>query len=118
MKYLSKIQKVSYYYFLLSLCMVQGQGLKYNLFPPTPVLNDIYITDQEESYTLVLEFSCAIFYFLTNEYFAPASLTLLFKNVKWGKGNFTKKCEQNPLYQYSLSVPRNVNQKEMDFTKH
>jgi len=45
MKYLSKIQKVSYYYFLLSLCMVQGQGLKYNLFPPTPVLNDIYITD-------------------------------------------------------------------------
>ena len=61
MKYLSKIQKVSYYYFLLSLCMVQGQGLKYNLFPPTPVLNDIYITDQEESYTLVLEFSGANF---------------------------------------------------------
>ena len=114
MKYLSKIQKVSYYYFLLSLCMVQGQGLKYNLFPPTPVLNDIYITDQEESYTLVLEFSGANFDYLTNENFAPPSLTLLFKNVKWGKGNFTKKCEQNPLYQYSLSVPRNVNQKEME----
>ncbi|MAJ91496.1 MAG: hypothetical protein CMF40_04835 [Legionellales bacterium] len=114
MKYLLKIQKILFCCFILSLGIVQGQGLKYDLFPPTPVLNDIYITDQQDSYTLVLEFSGANFDYLKNETFAPPSLTLLFKNVEWAKGNFTKKCEENPLYQYSLSVPRNVNQKEID----
>ena len=56
---------------------------------------------------------------------APPSLSLLFKNVKWGKGNFSKKGDQSPLYQYSLQIPRNVNQKEvkekikikLDFTR-
>ena len=114
MKYLLKIQKILFCCIILSLGIVQGQGLKYDLFPPTPVLNDIYITDQQDSYTLVLEFSGANFDYLKNETFAPPSLTLLFKNVEWAKGNFTKKCEENPLYQYSLSVPRNVNQKEID----
>ena len=111
MKYLLKIQKILFCCFILSLEIIQGQGFKYDLFPPTPVLNDIYITDQQDSYTLVLEFSGANFDYLKNETFAPPSLTLLFKNVEWAKGNFTKKCEENPLYQYSLSVPRNVNQK-------
>jgi len=114
MKYLLKIQKILFCCFILSLDIIQGQGFKYDLFPPTPVLNDIYITDQQDSYTLVLEFSGANFDYLKNETFAPPSLTLLFKNVEWAKGNFTKKCEENPLYQYSLSVPRNVNQKEID----
>ena len=114
MKYLLKIQKILFCCFILSLDIIQGQGFKYDLFPPTPVLNDIYITDQQDSYTLVLEFSGANFDYLKNETFAPPSLTLLFKNVEWTKGNFTKKCEENPLYQYSLSVPRNVNQKEID----
>ena len=114
MKYLLKIQKILFCCFVLSLDIIQGQGFKYDLFPPTPVLNDIYITDQQDSYTLVLEFSGANFDYLKNETFAPPSLTLLFKNVEWAKGNFTKKCEENPLYQYSLSVPRNVNQKEID----
>ena len=114
MKYLLKIQKILFCCFILSLDIIQGQGFKYDLFPPTPVLNDIYTTDQQDSYTLVLEFSGANFDYLKNETFAPPSLTLLFKNVEWAKGNFTKKCEENPLYQYSLSVPRNVNQKEID----
>ena len=114
MKYLLKIQKILFCCFILSLDIIQGQGFKYDLFPPTPVLNDIYITDQQDSYTLVLEFTGANFDYLKNETFAPPSLTLLFKNVEWAKGNFTKKCEENPLYQYSLSVPRNVNQKEID----
>ena len=114
MKYLLKIQKILFCCFVLSLDIIQGQGFKYDLFPPTPVLNDIYITDQQDFYTLVLEFSGANFDYLKNETFAPPSLTLLFKNVEWAKGNFTKKCEENPLYQYSLSVPRNVNQKEID----
>ena len=114
MKYLLKIQKILFCCFILSLDIIQGQGFKYDLFPPTPVLNDIYITDQQDSYTLVLEFSGANFDYIKNETFAPPSLTLLFKNVEWAKGNFTKKCEENPLYQYSLSVPRNVNQKEID----
>ena len=45
---------------------------------------------------------------------ASFSISLLFKNVTWDKGNFSKKCDQSPLYQYSISVPRNVNQNEID----
>jgi len=114
MKYLSNISKICFYHIILTLCIVQAQGYKYGLFPPTPVLNDIYVQDNEESYMLILEFSGANFDYVTNETFAPPSLSLLFKNVKWAKGNFTTKCEQAPLYQYSISVPRNVNQKELD----
>jgi len=114
MKYLSNISRTCLYYFILSLCIVQAQGYKYSLFSSTPILNDIRIQEDEESYALVMEFSGANFDYVTNETFAPPSLSLLFKNAKWTKGNFTKKCEQSPLYQYSISVPRNVNQKEID----
>ena len=114
MKYLSNISRTCLYYFILSLCIVQAQGYKYGLFSSTPILNDIRIQEDEESYALVMEFSGANFDYVTNETFAPPSLSLLFKNAKWTKGNFTKKCEQSPLYQYSISVPRNVNQKELN----
>ena len=114
MKYLSNISRTCIYYFILSLCIVQAQGYKYGLFPSTPILNDIRVQEDEESYALVMEFSGANFDYVTNETFAPPSLSLLFKNAKWTKGNFTKKCEQSPLYQYSISVPRNVNQKELN----
>ncbi|MAV96790.1 MAG: hypothetical protein CMG06_06585 [Candidatus Marinimicrobia bacterium] len=114
MKYLQIILKICFYYFALSLCVMQAQSFKYGLFPPTSVLNDIYVQDKEKSYELVMEFSDAKFDYITNETFAPPSISLSFKNVTWAKGNFTKKCEQAPLYQYSISVPRNSNQKELD----
>ena len=114
MKYLQSIPRICFYYFALSLCIVHAQGFKYGLFPSTPVLNDIYVQDKEKSYELVMEFSDANFDYITNETFAPPSISLLFKNVTWAKGNFTKKCQQAPLYQYSISVPRNSNQKELD----
>ena len=97
----------------------------YDLFPKAPELLDIYISEEDKSYSLVMEFSAANFDYVTNETFAPPSVNLLLKNVKWNKGNFTKKTDQNPLYQYSVSIPRNDNQKEikeritvkMDFTR-
>ena len=94
--------------------MVQGQGYKYGIFKPTPSLEAVYVEDNEESYQLIMEFSGANFDYVTNETFAPPSISLLFKNVTWDKGNFSKKCDQSPLYQYSISVPRNVNQNEID----
>ena len=114
MKYLQNIPRICFYSFALSLCIVQAQGFKYGLFTSTPILNDIYVQDKEKSYELVMEFSDANFDYITNETFAPPSISLLFKNVTWAKGNFTKKSEQAPLYQYSISVPRNSNQKELD----
>ena len=94
--------------------MLQGQGFKYGIFKPVPSLDAVYVEDNEESYQLVMEFSGANFDYVTNETFAPPSISLLFKNVTWDKGNFSKKCDQSPLYQYSISVPRNVNQNEID----
>ena len=61
-----------------------------------------------------LQFSGTNFDYVTNEKFAPPSLILSFKNLDWNKGNFTKKCDQEPLYQYSINIPRNSNQKEID----
>lgn len=112
MRYSSQISRIYYCYFLL-LCLLQAQGSKYNPFSKTPVLNEIIFTEDKTSFILKLEFSGTNFDYVKNETFAPPSLSLIFNNVKWNKGNFTKKSEQSPLYQYSISVPRNVNQNEL-----
>ena len=111
MRYLSQNSRI---YFSLLLCFLQAQGLKYNPFSKTPVLDEINIIDNETSYILKLEFSGTNFDYVTNENFAPPSLNLIFNNVKWEKGNFIKKSEQSPLYQYSISIPRSVNQNELN----
>ena len=121
----STIIKIHFYSFLLSLLIGQSSSSRYKFFPGTPELERLYILEEEDVFALVMEFSGANFDYVTNETFAPPSLTILFKNVKWDKGNFSKKGDQNPLYQYSLQIPRNVNQKEvkerikikMDFTR-
>ena len=114
MKYSINIPRTWFFFFIISAYILQGQGFKYGIFKPTPSLDAVYVEDNEESYQLVMEFSGANFDYVTNETFAPPSISLLFKNVTWDKGNFSKKCDQSPLYQYSISVPRNVNQNEID----
>ena len=114
MKYSINIPRTWVFFFIISAYILQGQGFKYGIFKPTPSLDAVYVEDNEESYQLVMEFSGANFDYVTNETFAPPSISLLFKNVTWDKGNFSKKCDQSPLYQYSISVPRNVNQNEID----
>ena len=124
MKYSLHIPKHFLYLFLIAACLGQ-RSYKYDFFPKAPELLDIYVSEEEKSYSLVMEFSAANFDYVTNETFAPPSVNLLLKNVKWNKGNFTKKTDQNPLYQYSVNIPRNDNQKEikeriivkMDFTR-
>ena len=124
MKYSLPIPKRFLCLFLIATCLGQ-RSYKYDLFPKAPELLDIYLSEEEKSYSLVMEFSAANFDYVTNETFAPPSVNLLLKNVKWKKGNFTKKTNQNPLYQYSINIPRNDNQKEikeklalkLDFTR-
>ena len=125
MSNLSIITKIYSYIFLFSLLIGQSSSSRYKFFPGTPELERLYTEEEEDVYVLIMEFSGANFDYVINETFAPPSLSLLFKNVKWNKGNFSKKGDQSPLYQYSLQIPRNVNQKEvkekikikMDFTR-
>ena len=125
MKHVSIIIKLHLYTFFISLLIGQSSPYRYSLFPGTPNLEDIYIVEEEEVFALIMEFSGANFDYVANEIFAPPSLNLTFKNVKWGKGNFSKKGDHSPLYQYSLQIPRNANQKEvkervnvkLDFTR-
>ena len=79
-----------------------------------PELLDIYTTEKDESYMLVMEFSNSNIEYVTTETFAPPSISLLFKKVNWDRKNFTNKSSQSPLYQYGVSIPRNNNQKEID----
>ena len=79
-----------------------------------PELLDIYTTEKDDSYMLVMEFSNSNIEYVTTETFAPPSISLLFKKVKWDRKNFTNKSSQSPLYQYGVSIPRNNNQKEID----
>ena len=119
MKYSYPIPKHFLCLILIAACLGQKSykgdkvSYKYELFPESPELLDVYISEEEKSYSLVMEFSATNFDYVTNETFAPPSVNLLLKNVKWKKGNFTKKTDQNPLYNYSVSIPRNDNQKEI-----
>jgi len=125
MKYLAQIKKYFLLIFILISVHLQGESFKDNLFPPAPKLEKIYASEKGKLHSLTLEFSADNFDYEIVENFAPPSLILSLKNVVWEKGNFNKKCDNEPLYQYSLSIPRDNNQKEktknvllkMDFTR-
>ena len=81
-----------------------------------PELLDIYTTEEDSSFMLVLEFSNANVEYMTSETFAPPSVTLSISRVKWERGNFTKKSSHSPLFHYTVNVPRNNNQQEIKNT--
>ena len=81
-----------------------------------PELLDIYTTEEDSSFMLVLEFSNANIEYITSETFAPPSVTLSISRVKWERGNFTKKSSHSPLFHYTVNVPRNNNQQEIKNT--
>tara|TARA_Y100000590_G_scaffold408919_1_gene500528 strand:- start:6491 stop:8209 length:1719 start_codon:yes stop_codon:yes gene_type:complete len=78
-----------------------------------PELLDIYTTEEDSSFMLVMEFSNSNIDYVTSETFAPPSITLSISKVIWDRGNFTKKSSHSPLFHYTVSVPRNSNQKEI-----
>ena len=114
MKYIFKNLIIYQFTLVCSFLLGQSKAFKYNLFPGTPELKDVFITEEQNSYSMELQFTGTNFDYIKSENFAPPSITLSFKNVDWTKGNFVKKCNQEPLYQYSINIPRNSNQKEID----
>lgn len=102
-----------------------AESFRDNIFPSVSILENIYTTEDGKSNTLIFEFTGGKFKYEIDENFAPPSLNLSFENTSWTKGNFTNKCDNSPLYQYSLNIPRNNNQKEkskrilvkLDFTR-
>ena len=85
MSNLSIITKIYSYIFLFSLLIGQSSSSIYKFFPGTPELERLYTEEEEDVYVLIMEFSGANFDYVINETFAPPSLSLLFKNVKWNK---------------------------------
>tara|TARA_B100000767_G_scaffold44850_1_gene39145 strand:+ start:1154 stop:2854 length:1701 start_codon:yes stop_codon:yes gene_type:complete len=129
MKHLSLIKIQVLTTFIILNFNLQAKSLKDNIFPPVSSLEKIYLSDEGELHTLIFEFtgtkSDDEIDYKIDENFAPPSLILSFDNVSWRKGNFTKKSDNSPLYQYSLNIPRDSNQKEkikraiikLDFTR-
>ena len=115
-------------FFLISTSLVFGQWkipgskseapaeTKKSLIKRSTELLDIYTTEEDNNFVLVLEFSNSNIHYVTNETFAPPSVTISLDKVKWERGNFTKKSSHSPLFQYVLSVPRNNNQLEIKNT--
>ena len=114
--------------FMLSTSLVIGQGklpgrksdgavkIKKKETKLLPELLDIYTTEEDSSFMLVLEFTNANIEYITSETFAPPSVTLSISRVKWERGNFTKKSSHSPLFHYTVNVPRNSNQQEIKNT--
>ena len=71
---------------------------------PTELL-DIYIVDEADIYSVILEFSDSDIAYVTTEKFVPATLKIGFVNVRWTRGDFQHKTGVNPLYQYSVREP-------------
>lgn len=115
-------------FFILSLSLASAQwklpGIKSDMTDKTEKketkklteLLDVYTTEEDNSFMLVMEFSNANIDYVTSETFAPPSLSLSLSKVKWERGNFTKKSSHNPLFQYAINIPRNSNQKEIKNT--
>jgi len=71
---------------------------------PTELL-DIYIVDEADVYSVILEFSDSDVAYVTTEKFVPPTLKIGFVNVLWTRGDFQYKTGVNPLYQYSVREP-------------
>jgi len=77
-------------------CFITGE--------PTELL-DIYIVDEADIYSVILEFSDSDIAYVTTEKFVPPTLKIGFVNVRWTRGDFQHKTGVNPLYQYSVREP-------------
>lgn len=129
MNYLSLIKIQIMTIFIVLNFNSQAKSLRDNIFPSASFLEKIYLTEEGKFNTLIFEFtgieSDDEIKYKIDENFAPPSLILSFDNISWKKGNFTKKCDSSPLYQYSMNIPRDRNQKEeikraivkLDFTR-
>ena len=71
---------------------------------PTELV-DIYIVDEADVYSVILEFSDSDVAYVTTEKFVPPTLKIGFVNVRWTRGDFQYKTGVNPLYQYSVREP-------------
>jgi len=68
-------------------------------------LVDIYIVDEADVYSVILEFNDSDIAYVTTEKFVPPTLKIGFANVNWTRGDFQVKTGVNPLYQYSIRKP-------------
>ena len=71
---------------------------------PTELV-DIYIVDEADVYSVILEFNHPDVAYVTTEKFVPPTLKIGFANVNWTRGDFQVKTGVNPLYQYSIRKP-------------
>ena len=71
---------------------------------PTELV-DIYIVDEADVYSVILEFNHPDVAYVTTEKFLPPTLKIGFANVNWTRGDFQVKTGVNPLYQYSIRKP-------------
>jgi len=71
---------------------------------PTELV-DIYIVDEPDLYSVILEFNHPDIAYVTTEKFVPPTLKIGFANVNWTRGDFQVKTGVNPLYQYSIRKP-------------
>ena len=71
---------------------------------PTELV-DIYIVDEADVYSVILEFNHPDVAYVTTEKFVPPTLKIGFSNVNWTRGDFQVKTGVNPLYQYSIRKP-------------
>ena len=71
---------------------------------PTELV-DIYIVDEADIYSVILEFNHPDIAYVTTEKFVPPTLKIGFANVNWTRGDFQVKTGVNPLYQYSIRKP-------------
>ena len=92
-------QKIHILYLFLTLSMVSIINAE-----PTELL-DIYIVDETDVYSVILEFSDSDVAYVTTEKFVPPTLKIGFANVRWTRGDFQIKTGVNPLYQYSIREP-------------
>jgi len=92
-------QKIHILYLFLTLGMVSIITAD-----PTELL-DVYIVDEVDVYSVILEFSHSDIAYVTTEKFVPPTLKIGFSNVRWTRGDFQIKTGVNPLYQYSVREP-------------
>ncbi len=69
------------------------------------MIDDIYTIEDDSSYSIIIDHdSQSPIEYTVRENFDPPTLIIQIKNVKWERGDFTRKSAHSPLYQFDVSL--------------
>ena len=79
-------------------------------------IRDIYTIEDDSTYSLIIDHNHKNLEYFVQEIFDPPTLIIEVNGVTWDRGNFSRKSDHSPLYQYDVKSQNKLNQSKQTIT--